>query len=105
MFLNVYLPISLAALSLSSTRRSNSLRLILEPQRASLRQPFSVTWALLRISFVYFVVSWAAVNTVIVLSSNRAFREVWNLNTRGVFVYDIGRKRDSRFSCLAVHTI
>ena len=41
------------------------------------------------ISFVYFVVSWAAVNTAIVLSSNRAFREVWNLNTRGVLVYDI----------------
>ncbi len=41
------------------------------------------------ISFVYFVVRCAEVNTVIVLSSNRAFREVWNLNTRGVLVYDI----------------
>jgi HD-GYP domain-containing protein (c-di-GMP phosphodiesterase class II) len=41
------------------------------------------------ISSVYFVVSWAAVNTVIVLSSERAFREVWNLNTRGVLVYDL----------------
>ncbi len=41
------------------------------------------------ISSVYFVVSWAAVNTAIVLSSERAFREVWNLNTRGVLVYDL----------------
>jgi HD-GYP domain-containing protein (c-di-GMP phosphodiesterase class II) len=41
------------------------------------------------ISFVYFVVSWAAVNTAIVLSSGRAFREVWNLNTRGVLAYDL----------------
>jgi HD-GYP domain-containing protein (c-di-GMP phosphodiesterase class II) len=41
------------------------------------------------ISSIYFVVSWAAVNTAIVLSSDRAFREVWNLNTRGVLVYDI----------------
>jgi HD-GYP domain-containing protein (c-di-GMP phosphodiesterase class II) len=40
-------------------------------------------------SCVYFVVSWAAVNTAIVLSSERAFREVWNLNTRGVLAYDI----------------
>jgi HD domain-containing protein/MASE9 protein len=38
---------------------------------------------------VYFVVNTAAVNTAIVLSSGRAFREVWNLNTRGVLVYDI----------------
>jgi HD-GYP domain-containing protein (c-di-GMP phosphodiesterase class II) len=41
------------------------------------------------ISFVYFVISWTAVNMAIVLSSDRAFREVWNLNTRGVLVYDI----------------
>jgi HD-GYP domain-containing protein (c-di-GMP phosphodiesterase class II) len=41
------------------------------------------------LSFVYFVVSWAAVNSVIVLSSERAFREVWNLNTRGVLMYDL----------------
>jgi HD-GYP domain-containing protein (c-di-GMP phosphodiesterase class II) len=41
------------------------------------------------ISSIYFVVSWAAVNTAIVLSSDSAFREVWNLNTRGVLVYDI----------------
>jgi HD-GYP domain-containing protein (c-di-GMP phosphodiesterase class II) len=30
------------------------------------------------------------VNSVVVLSSGRAFREVWNLNTRGVLVYDLG---------------
>ncbi len=39
---------------------------------------------------VYFVVNASAVNTVVVLSSGRAFREVWNLNTRGVLVYDLG---------------
>jgi hypothetical protein len=38
---------------------------------------------------VYFVVNSTAVNTAIVLSSGRAFREVWNLNTRGVLVYDL----------------
>jgi hypothetical protein len=41
-------------------------------------------------SFVYFIVNFAAVSTAIVLSSDRAFREVWSLNTRGVFVYDLG---------------
>ncbi|HEX7338201.1 MAG TPA: hypothetical protein VF252_13420, partial [Gemmatimonadales bacterium] len=41
------------------------------------------------ISSVYFLVSWAAVNCAIVLSSERAFREVWNLNTRGLLFYDI----------------
>jgi hypothetical protein len=39
---------------------------------------------------VYFVVNAAAVNTAIVLSSGRAFREVWNLNTRGLLAYDLG---------------
>lgn len=38
---------------------------------------------------IYFLVSSAAVNTAIVLSSGRPFREVWNLNSRGVLVYDI----------------
>jgi hypothetical protein len=38
---------------------------------------------------VYFVVNASAVNTAIVLSSGRAFREVWNLNTRGVLAYDL----------------
>lgn len=37
----------------------------------------------------YFLVNSCAVNTAIVLSSGRAFREVWNLNTRGVLAYDI----------------
>jgi HD-GYP domain-containing protein (c-di-GMP phosphodiesterase class II) len=40
-------------------------------------------------SFVYFVVNWTTVYTVIVISSERAFREVWNLNTRGVLAYDL----------------
>lgn len=38
---------------------------------------------------VYFLVNSTAVNTAIVFSSGRAFREVWNLNTRGVLVYDL----------------
>lgn len=38
---------------------------------------------------VYFLVNSSAVNTAIVLSSERSFREVWNLNTRGVLAYDL----------------
>ncbi|MGH7509416.1 MAG: HD-GYP domain-containing protein [Gemmatimonadales bacterium] len=38
---------------------------------------------------IYFLVSSAAVNCAIVLSSGRAFREVWNLNSRGVLIYDL----------------
>jgi hypothetical protein len=38
---------------------------------------------------VYFVINSAAVNTAVVLSSGRAFREVWNLNTRGLLIYDL----------------
>jgi HD-GYP domain-containing protein (c-di-GMP phosphodiesterase class II) len=41
------------------------------------------------ISSVFFVVNSMLVNTAIALSSERAFREVWNLNTRGVLFYDI----------------
>lgn len=41
-------------------------------------------------AFTYFLVNAAAVNTAIVLSSGRAFREVWNLNTRGILLYDLG---------------
>jgi HD-GYP domain-containing protein (c-di-GMP phosphodiesterase class II) len=40
-------------------------------------------------SFVYFLVNWSTVYTVIVISSDRAFREVWNLNSRGVLIYDL----------------
>ncbi len=40
-------------------------------------------------SFVYFLVNWTTVYTVIVISSERAFREVWNLNTRGILAYDL----------------
>ena len=40
-------------------------------------------------SFVYFLINWTTVYTVIVLSSDRAFREVWNLNSRGVLAYDL----------------
>jgi putative nucleotidyltransferase with HDIG domain len=37
----------------------------------------------------YFLVNATAVDMAVALSSGRAFREVWNLNTRGVLAYDI----------------
>src|SRR5215213_3272534 len=37
----------------------------------------------------YFVTNTVSVTTAVALSSGRAFREVWNLNTRGVLIYDI----------------
>jgi hypothetical protein len=42
------------------------------------------------LSALYFVVNSAAVSTAVALSSGRAFREVWNLNVRGVLAYDLG---------------
>ena len=39
---------------------------------------------------VYFLVNSVAVSSAVALSSDRAFREVWNLNTRGVLGYDLG---------------
>ena len=41
-------------------------------------------------AIVYFLVNTIAVSSAISLSSDRAFREVWNLNTRGVLGYDLG---------------
>ena len=38
---------------------------------------------------IYFLVNASAVNTAVFLSSGRSFREVWNLNTRGVLGYDL----------------
>jgi putative nucleotidyltransferase with HDIG domain len=38
----------------------------------------------------YFVINSALVSKAVALSSERAFREVWNLNTRGVLAYDLG---------------
>lgn len=40
-------------------------------------------------ALTYFLTNTAAVNSAVVLSSGRTFREVWNLNTRGVLVYDL----------------
>jgi hypothetical protein len=40
-------------------------------------------------AIVYFLVNSAAVTGAVALNSGRAFREVWNLNTRGVLVYDL----------------
>jgi hypothetical protein len=39
---------------------------------------------------VYFAVNTLAVSGAIALSNQRAFRDVWNLNTRGVLGYDLG---------------
>ncbi|MGH7517597.1 MAG: HD-GYP domain-containing protein [Gemmatimonadales bacterium] len=38
----------------------------------------------------YFLINSALVSKAVALSSERAFREVWNLNTRGVLAYDLG---------------
>lgn len=38
----------------------------------------------------YFAVNTLAVSAVVALSKQRAFRDVWNLNTRGVLGYDLG---------------
>jgi HD-GYP domain-containing protein (c-di-GMP phosphodiesterase class II) len=38
----------------------------------------------------YFLVNSVLVSLVVSLSSERAFREIWNLNTRGVLGYDLG---------------
>jgi hypothetical protein len=40
-------------------------------------------------AMVYFLVNSAAVTGAVALSGGRAFREVWNLNTRGVLAYDL----------------
>ena len=39
---------------------------------------------------VYFLVNSISVSSAVALSSDRSFREVWNLNTRGVLGYDLG---------------
>src|SRR6476620_4021070 len=38
----------------------------------------------------YFLVNSVLVSVVVAISSERSFREVWSLNTRGVLGYDIG---------------
>lgn len=39
---------------------------------------------------VYFALNSMAVSGVVAISSERSFRDVWNLNTRGVLAYDFG---------------
>ena len=39
---------------------------------------------------IYFAVNSLAVSAVVSLNNRRAFRDVWNLNTRGVLGYDLG---------------
>jgi len=41
------------------------------------------------LAMVYFIVNSAAVSGAVALSSDRVFREVWSLNTRGVLAYDM----------------
>lgn len=41
-------------------------------------------------SGVYFAINSMAVSGVVAISSERSFRDVWNLNTRGVIAYDLG---------------
>jgi len=41
------------------------------------------------LAVVYFLVNSVAVTGAVALSGGRAFREVWNLNTRGVLAYDL----------------
>ncbi|MBP9199434.1 MAG: HD-GYP domain-containing protein [Gemmatimonadales bacterium] len=41
------------------------------------------------VAVVYFAINTVALNTVIALSSGKRFREVWNVNARGVLGYDI----------------
>jgi len=38
----------------------------------------------------YFIVNSTAVSAVVAISQERSFRDVWNLNTRGVLGYDLG---------------
>ena len=38
---------------------------------------------------IYFVINASAVNSAVAISSERSFREVWNLNTRGLLIYDM----------------
>jgi hypothetical protein len=40
-------------------------------------------------AIVFFMINSAAVSAAIALSSGRAYREVWSLNTRGVIAYDL----------------
>jgi HD-GYP domain-containing protein (c-di-GMP phosphodiesterase class II) len=42
------------------------------------------------IAAIYFAVNTAAVNCAVAISSGQKFREVWNLNARGVLGYDMG---------------
>jgi hypothetical protein len=46
---------------------------------------------------IYFLVNSIAVSSAVALSSDRSFREVWNLNTRGVLGYDLGASAISVF--------
>lgn len=48
----------------------------------------------------YFAVNTLAVSGAVALSTDRAFRDVWNLNTRGVLGYDLGASAIALFVAL-----
>lgn len=50
---------------------------------------------------VYFAVNTLAVSGAVALSNQRAFRDVWNLNTRGVLGYDLGASAIALFVAYA----
>jgi hypothetical protein len=54
---------------------------------ASLQRDFFLFFAY---AAAYFTVNSMAVSGAVSISSDRAFRDVWNLNTRGVIGYDLG---------------
>ena len=57
------------------------------------------------LAIVYFLVNSAAVTGAVALSGGRAFREVWNLNTRGVLAYDLTASFVGVLSSLVLHTV
>jgi len=83
------LAVSLAALAYQSVGGSLPASYLLPGATFSAEAVQRDLGLFLVFSFVYFLINWTSVYTVIVLSSDRAFREVWNLNSRGVLAYDL----------------
>ncbi len=53
----------------------------------------------------YFAINSMAVSGVVALNSERSFRDVWNLNTRGVIGYDLGASGIALFLAWLVHAV
>lgn len=56
-------------------------------ESSALQQDFFLFFAY---AAVYFTINSIAVSAVVALSTERSFRDIWNLNTRGVIAYDLG---------------